>query len=89
MQNITQSGLSRGMIKATTDARLKGWDERNGGNLTLRRMTPISRLITTTFMHNRAISRSASPCLYWQIHRLLSPAPANSSATSSLILRLT
>ncbi len=24
------------MIKATTDARLKGWDERNGGNLTLR-----------------------------------------------------
>ncbi len=36
MQNITQSGLSRGMIKATTDARLKGWDERNGGNLTLR-----------------------------------------------------
>lgn len=24
------------MIKATSDARLKGWDERNGGNLTLR-----------------------------------------------------
>lgn len=24
------------MIKATTDAWLKGWDERNGGNLTLR-----------------------------------------------------
>lgn len=29
-------GFVRGMIKATTDARLKGWDERNGGNLTLR-----------------------------------------------------
>ncbi|WP_268604109.1 rhamnulose-1-phosphate aldolase, partial [Escherichia coli] len=26
----------QGMIKATTDAWLKGWDERNGGNLTLR-----------------------------------------------------
>ena len=24
------------MIKATSDAWLKGWDERNGGNLTLR-----------------------------------------------------
>lgn len=89
MQNITQSWFVQGMIKATTDAWLKGWDERNGGNLTLRWMTPISRLITATFMHNRAIFRSASPCLYWQIHRLLSPAPANSSATSSLILRLT
>ncbi len=29
-------GLSSGMIKATSDAWLKGWDERNGGNLTLR-----------------------------------------------------
>ncbi len=36
MQNITQSRFVQGMIKATTDARLKGWDERNGGNLTLR-----------------------------------------------------
>ncbi|MDU4662462.1 MAG: rhamnulose-1-phosphate aldolase, partial [Enterobacter hormaechei] len=26
----------QGMIKATSDAWLKGWDERNGGNLTLR-----------------------------------------------------
>ena len=90
MQNITQSWFVQGMIKATTDAWLKGWDERNGGNLTLRLpMTPISHHITTIFTNNRAISRSASPCLYWQIHRLLSPAPANSSVTSSLILRLT
>ena len=36
MQNITQSWFVQGMIKATTDAWLKGWDERNGGNLTLR-----------------------------------------------------
>ena len=33
MQNITQSWFVQGMIKATTDAWLKGWDERNGGNL--------------------------------------------------------
>ena len=30
MQNITQSWFVQGMIKATTDAWLKGWDERNG-----------------------------------------------------------
>ena len=36
MQNLTQSWFVQGMIKATTDAWLKGWDERNGGNLTLR-----------------------------------------------------
>ncbi|EMH4165187.1 rhamnulose-1-phosphate aldolase [Pluralibacter gergoviae] len=36
MQTITQSWFVQGMIKATTDAWLKGWDERNGGNLTLR-----------------------------------------------------
>ena len=36
MQNITQSWFVQGMIKATSDAWLKGWDERNGGNLTLR-----------------------------------------------------
>ncbi len=37
MQTIIDAlGSSEGMIKATSDARLKGWDERNGGNLTLR-----------------------------------------------------
>ena len=36
MQNITHSWFVQGMIKATSDAWLKGWDERNGGNLTLR-----------------------------------------------------
>ena len=36
MQTIIDARFVRGMIKATSDARLKGWDERNGGNLTLR-----------------------------------------------------
>ncbi|MBL7635493.1 rhamnulose-1-phosphate aldolase [Atlantibacter hermannii] len=36
MQTIIHSWFVQGMIKATTDAWLKGWDERNGGNLTLR-----------------------------------------------------
>lgn len=36
MQNIMNSWFVQGMIKATSDAWLKGWDERNGGNLTLR-----------------------------------------------------
>lgn len=36
MQNIINAWFVQGMIKATTDAWLKGWDERNGGNLTMR-----------------------------------------------------
>ncbi|WP_058910764.1 rhamnulose-1-phosphate aldolase [Entomohabitans teleogrylli] len=36
MQNIISAWFVQGMIKATSDAWLKGWDERNGGNLTLR-----------------------------------------------------
>lgn len=36
MQNITTSWFVQGMIKATSDVWLEGWDERNGGNLTLR-----------------------------------------------------
>lgn len=32
MQNITTSWFVQGMIKATSDAWLKGWDERNGGS---------------------------------------------------------
>ncbi|MBK4715048.1 MULTISPECIES: rhamnulose-1-phosphate aldolase [Tenebrionibacter/Tenebrionicola group] len=36
MQSIINAWFVQGMIKATTDAWLKGWDERNGGNLTLR-----------------------------------------------------
>ena len=37
MQNITQSWFCPGNDqKPPLDARLKGWDRRNGGNLTLR-----------------------------------------------------
>ncbi len=39
MQNILSSSFVQGMVKATSDMWLKGWDERNGGNVTLR-LTP-------------------------------------------------
>ncbi len=80
MQNITQSLFCQGTIKATTDAWLKGWDERNGGNLTLRLDDAESAALSRQFPPTTALYiRSPSPCLYWQIRRLLSPARANSS----------
>lgn len=36
MQSILSSGFIEGMIKATSDMWRKGWDERNGGNISLR-----------------------------------------------------
>ncbi len=39
MQTILSSWFVQGMVKATTDMWLKGWDERNGGNVSLR-LTP-------------------------------------------------
>lgn len=36
MQTILDSWFVQGMIKATNDMWLKGWDERNGGNVSLR-----------------------------------------------------
>ncbi len=47
----------RGMIKATSDAWLKGWDERNGGNLTLRLDEADIAPFATNFHENHAISR--------------------------------
>ncbi len=45
------------MIKATSDARLKGWDERNGGNLTLRTdEADIAPFKSRFFTPSRAIS---------------------------------
>ncbi len=62
MQTIIDAWFVQGMIKATSDAWLKGWDERNGGNLTLRLdeadIEPTRRISTP----NRAISPSASRC---------------------------
>ncbi len=36
MQNILNAWFVRDMVKATSDMWLKGWDERNGGNVSLR-----------------------------------------------------
>ncbi len=36
MQAILSSWFIQGMIKATSDMWHKGWDERNGGNISLR-----------------------------------------------------
>ncbi|KAF6663028.1 rhamnulose-1-phosphate aldolase [Enterobacteriaceae bacterium EKM102V] len=36
MQSILASEFVKGMVKATSDMWLKGWDERNGGNVSLR-----------------------------------------------------
>ncbi|CUU24087.1 rhamnulose-1-phosphate aldolase [Duffyella gerundensis] len=36
MQSILTSPFVQGMVKATSDMWLKGWDERNGGNVSLR-----------------------------------------------------
>lgn len=36
MQNILNAWFVQGMVKATMDMWLKGWDERNGGNVSLR-----------------------------------------------------
>jgi len=36
MQSILSSWFVQGMVKATSDMWLKGWDERNGGNVSLR-----------------------------------------------------
>ncbi len=36
MQSILSSSFVQGMMKATNDMWLKGWDERNGGNISMR-----------------------------------------------------
>ena len=46
-----------GMIKATSDAWLKGWDERNGGNLTLRLDEADIAPFSADFHENHAILR--------------------------------
>jgi len=38
-ETIEQSWFVQAMVKATTDMWLKGWDERNGGNVSLRLLT--------------------------------------------------
>lgn len=89
MQNITQSWFVQGMIKATTDAWLKGWDERNGGNLTLRLDDADIALYHDNFHPQPRYIPLSQPMPLLANTPLLSPAPANSSVTSSLILQLT
>src|SRR5271165_5706842 len=36
MSGVEESWFTTAMVKATTDMWLKGWDERNGGNVSLR-----------------------------------------------------
>lgn len=36
MQSLLSSWFVQDMVKATSDMWLKGWDERNGGNVSLR-----------------------------------------------------
>lgn len=55
MQAILSSWFVQGMIKATSDMWLKGWDERNGGNVSLRLdakdVTPYESDFTPTPRH--------------------------------------
>lgn len=78
------------MIKATTDAWLKGWDERNGGNLTLRLDdADIAPYHDNFHAQPRYIPLSQPMPLLANTPFIVTLLPANSSATSSLILRLT
>lgn len=55
MQAILSSWFVQDMIKATSDMWLKGWDERNGGNVSLRLdakdVTPYESDFTPTPRH--------------------------------------
>ncbi len=49
MQSILTSWFVQGMVKATGDMWLKGWDERNGGNVTLRLLPEEARAFAADF----------------------------------------
>ena len=89
MSTIYDVANVKGFIRMCNDGWLQGWHERNGGNLTLRLDDADIAPYKDNFHAQPRYIPPANPCLYWQIHRLLSPAPANSSVTSSLILQLT
>ena len=89
MQTIINAWFVQGMIKATSDAWLKGWDERNGGNLTLRLDEADIEPYAADFHAKPRYIASASRCQPWPTSRLSSPAPANSSVTSSSTRPLT
>ncbi len=57
MQSIVNSWFVQGMIKATHDMWLKGWDERNGGNVSLR----LSNEDVAPFAHEIGITKRYIP----------------------------
>jgi hypothetical protein len=83
MQTIIDAWFVQGMIKATSDAWLKGWDERNGGNLTLRLDEADIEPYAADFHAKPRYIALSQPMPRWPTSRLSSPAPANSSVTSS------
>lgn len=64
MQSILSSGFVKGMVKATSDMWLKGWDERNGGNVSLRLLEEEVKPFAADF------------CLQPRCIELTQPAPA-------------
>ncbi len=54
MQRILSSWFVQGMVKATSDMWLKGWDERNGGNVSLRLDAPTWSRTAIRFTRSRA-----------------------------------
>ena len=89
MQTIINAWFVQGMIKATTDAWLKGWDERNGGNLTLRLDDADIAPYEADFHPQPRYIPLSQPMRCSPTRRLSSPAPANFSATCSSIQRPT
>ena len=89
MQTIIDAWFVQGMIKATSDAWLKGWDERNGGNLTLRLDEADIEPYAADFHAKPRYIALSQPMPILANSHLSSPAPANSSVASSSTQPLT
>lgn len=88
MQTIIDARFVRGMIKATSDA-AEGWDERNGGNLTLRLDEADIEPYAADFHAKPRYIALSQPMPTPPTSRLSSPVPANSSVMSSSTRPLT
>jgi len=56
MQSIEKSWFVTAMVKATTDMWLKGWDERNGGNVSLRVLSEDLDPYRQSFTESRVVA---------------------------------
>lgn len=83
MQTITISWFVQGMIKATSDAWLKGWDERNGGNLTLRLDDADIEPYAADFHQKPRYIALSQPMPLLANTPFIVPVPASSSVTFS------